>query len=238
MKAVNQRHHKIFGNYLTDFKEKKADRPYSYTVINVIDKILSQTLIEQIEAGLLQSFEEEGLRGFYREVTEELFGQIFKDKSYLEHDRRYYKFLQNYFENLKSDRRNTQIEYRAYLDYRFAGDLDDFFQEFLPHLQVSILSVLWSFTQRGPLPPWRYHSRNIQGYDYLNRTQAFQKLAQANQHYSSVLEVLENNIDKAFYFDPKMSKEKGNTPDGRMEIFTFEMIRRNVHRDIIRVEST
>ena len=129
----------------------------------------------------------------------------------------YFRYLDQYFWNVSRDRKNANIEVRAYLEYRFNRDFDDIFEEIAPKQIITVNSGIWSFSRKSILPVWRYYTRNTPFREFKLRTEAFDQLGNFVEDYSTVWDTVANNIKSAFYFD--------QTPRelGVMEIYKFDL---------------
>ena len=222
----------LLRNIQDSFKKQLLQK----TVIQLLEELLkptySSSFIGDLDKKLLFELQSIGQKDHYRKTLEDILAFLFGDKQYLSNDRKYNVYLKRYFENLKIDPANAALEFRAYIEYRFGGDYDDFFHVFLPNHNITVMTAIWSFLKKGPLPAWRYQSRNIDDQTLQKRTDALNELIKINQNYSTVWEVLANNIDKAFYFFQ-------STPgDGKMSIYTFEMVRREVHEVFTEIDAS
>lgn len=117
--------------------------------------------------------------------------------------------LRDYYIEPKKNRKDSLAKENIlrYLETRFKEPFETFLERFFPNGKISTNTAIWSFLLNEKLPIWQEH------FDKKINNEVFEDLRISQEYYSTMDEVIQNQITSSFYFD---QTEKMN---GLMKIY-------------------
>ncbi|MEZ4965888.1 MAG: hypothetical protein R2791_11660 [Saprospiraceae bacterium] len=180
---------------------EKIDQHYSF--LNEARRDSGNAEISYIHA--LRDLLQNAIKLHYRDalfVISEVFSPLFNYT--------YTKAVKNFLTDKLIDRINAQAEWRAFFEYRFLYPIESFAKRHLESHWLTCNFNLFSFLGNQNLPPYRMHinipDKHHPSYSppkvpYELRENDFNSLAHVQGKYSTVWEIVGNNVSSIFYFD-------------------------------------
>ena len=144
------------------------------------------------------------------EIISSIFDKSFQNIRYFEKEK---MLIQEY----PYDSVNAMAEWRAYFEYRFRKAILNYCKENLSQHWLTLNISLFSFLAEQTLPVYRTHfglpdrrvlEENEGKSKRSKRESGFTNLSKYQQKYSTVWEIVKNNISSIFYFDKTPESEK------------------------------
>lgn len=146
----------------------------------------------------------------YEEAID-VISEVFKPKFLNPENPYYYKAAsKSFLTNRVFDIVNARSEWRAYFEFRFLKPVRHYMDRHLPEHWLTLNFNLFSFIGNQNLPAYRMHTNvpdqhkyKIKGkpVPYDLREEEFNSLLKFQGKYSTVWEIVKNNVSSIFYFD-------------------------------------
>ncbi len=233
---ILQSHQELLANYaqtleeksesqLKDLEKKLLKADFSPKIVDRIYSDLNNRGGAQISyIHSIRVFLQDKLDFHYNDAIDTI-TEIFTPK-FRENDLAYRQAVQTYLQNRSKDLVNARAEWRAYFEYRFRKQINRHLDQYFPEHWLTLNINLYSFIDNRNMPFYRLHLGVPDSHDakyradkdkspYALREAAFTGLSHFQGKYSTVWEIIHNNVTSIFYFD--------KTPQKSLDMVVYEI---------------
>lgn len=200
------------------FAKVRARKSDAEKVAKEYLEAFKKTEIKEVKSSFLRALREKwleeegpGLNLRYDDaikIISSIFEPLFEDK-------RYHQQELLLIEEDSYDSTNARAEWRAYFEHRFRDALKRYCKANLSEHWLSLNVSLYSFLSNETFPVYRthigvpdyFHPTDTTKSSTKTREEEFKNLSHFQKKYSSLWELVKNNVSSIFYFD-KVDKEK------------------------------